>query len=213
SDLVACGESCWSGTVDLRGSQPVSVHVGGTHGGTADFTLPALPAPDGTALVQRASDSMARVRSYSVDEDFSGIHSTYAYAVPHEMFLRMWLSGVPHDTLWLGTSKYKRDSPTTAWGAPVSVQPVPVPYLAWKPFEPVVDARIVGSSRIGGVPVQLVSFFGGHGADPEPVWFTLWIDQSSGLVLRSQMWAPGHFMDDRYASFNQPVQIPRPPGA
>jgi hypothetical protein len=189
------------------------VYVAGAQGGTADFTLPALPAPDGTALVQRASASMAQLRSYSVDEDFSGIRSTYAYAVPHEMFLRTWLSSGPHDTLWLGTSKYRRNSPTAAWGAPVSIQPIPVPYLAWKPFEPVVDARTIGSASIHGTRVWLVSFFGGHGADPEPVWFTLWIDESSGHVLRSQMWAPGHFMDDRYGSFDQPVQIPRPPGA
>ncbi|HKE65845.1 MAG TPA: copper resistance protein CopC [Micromonosporaceae bacterium] len=212
SDLFACGESCWSGTVNLRGAQPAAVEVGGAHAGTANFTLPPLPAPDGGALVERGSEWMAGLLSYSVDEDFSGIRSTYAFAVPHEMYLRMWLSGVPHDTLWLGTSKYKRSSPTMPWSAPIAAQPAPVPYLAWKPFEPVVDARVVGSGSIHGVPVRLVSFFGGHGADPEPVWFTLWIDESHGTVLRSQMWAPGHFMDDRYGSFNQPVQIPRPPG-
>jgi hypothetical protein len=62
------------------------------------------------------------------------------------------------------------------------------------------------------VPVRKVSFFGGHGTDPEPVWFTLWLDRS-GRVLRSQMWAPNHFMDDRYSGFDQPVNMPHPPGA
>jgi hypothetical protein len=57
-----------------------------------------------------------------------------------------------------------------------------------------------------------VSFFAGHGDDPEPVWFTLWVDRRTDRVLRSQMWAPNHFMDDRYYAFNQPVDIPRPHG-
>jgi hypothetical protein len=59
------------------------------------------------------------------------------------------------------------------------------------------------------VPVTLVTAFGGHGSDPDSVWFTLSVDQKTGRVLRSQMWAPDHFMDDRYRAFNRPAGIPR----
>ena len=88
----------------------------------------------------------------------------------------------------------------------------PVPYFAWKPFEPFVDARVVGHARVHGVPVTLVSAFGGHGEGPEPVWFTLYVDPQTDQVLRSQMWAPTHSMDDRYLSLDDPVSIPAPPG-
>lgn len=211
-DLTACGGSCWTARVDLAGGEQIGIRVPGSHGGMAGFALPSLPAPDASALVISASAWMNALRSYQDDEMFSGIHSTYAYAVPHQMWLRMWLSGTPRETLWLGTSLYKRGSPTAQWSAPVSVVPVPVPYVAWKPFQPAVNAALIGVGTVDGVPVRKVSFFGGHGTDPEPVWFTLWLDMS-GRVLRSQMWAPNHFMDDRYFGFNQPVSLPSPPGA
>ena len=211
-ELTACGSSCWTTTVNLAGGEQVGIRVPGAHGGAASFALPSLPAPDASALVTSASTWMNALRSYQVDEMFSGIHSTYAFAVPHQMWLRMWLSGTPRDTLWLGTSLYKRTSPTAAWTAPVSAVPVPVPYVAWKPFEPAANATLIGLDTLDGVPVRKVSFFGGHGTDPEPVWFTLWLDRS-GRVLRSQMWAPNHFMDDRYSGFDQPVNMPHPPGA
>jgi copper transport protein len=212
SDFTACGPSCHSRTVDLRGGQRLAVRVDGPHGGSAEFTLPTLPAPDGTALAQRAAGWMAGLQRYRVDEVLAGIRSSYVYARPHEMWLRMWLSGVPHDTVWLGSSIYKRRDPTAAWGPPSPPQPPPVPYFPWQPFAPFVDAAIIGTGTLDGVPVSLVSFFGGHGDDPEPVWFTLWIDTATDRVLRSQMWAPSHFMDDHYYAFNEPVDIPRPPG-
>jgi hypothetical protein len=210
SALSACGQSCRSGTLDLHGGEQVVVRVTGADGGSARFRLPALPAPDGTALVQRATRTMAALQRYRVDELFSGIHSSYTFARPHQMWLRTWLSGKPRDTLWLGSSVYKRSDPSGDWSAPSPTDPVPVPYLAWQPFAPFVDVSTVGTATVAGVPVSLVSFFGGHGEDPEPVWFTLWVDRRTDRVLRSQMWAPNHFMDDRYYAFDQPVDIPRP---
>jgi hypothetical protein len=63
---------------------------------------------------------------------------------------------------------------------------------------------------VAGTPVTLVSVFGGHGSDPDGVWFTLYVDRKTGRVLRSQMWATNHFMDDRYYAFNRPAGIPSP---
>ncbi len=212
SALTACGQSCRSGTLDLQGGEQVVLRVAGVHGGNARFRVPALPAPDGTALLQRATRTMAALQRYRVDELFSGIHSSYTFARPHKMWLRTWLSGRPRDTLWLGSSVYKRTDPSGDWSAPSPTAPVPVPYLPWQPFAPFVDVSTVAAATVDGVPVTLVSFFGGHGDDPEPVWFTLWVDQRTNRVLRSQMWAPNHFMDDRYYAFDQPVDIPRPQG-
>jgi hypothetical protein len=208
--LAACGPSCRSGTLSLGGGEQIVVRVGGEHGGSVRLPVPALPAPDGSALVQRATRKMAALQRYRVDELFSGIHSSYTFARPHQMWMRTWFSGKPRDTLWLGSSVYTRSDPTADWSAPKSTDPVPVPYLAWQPFAPFVDASTVGAGTVDGLPVSLVSFFGGHGDDPEPVWFTLWVDRTTDRVLRSQMWAPSHFMDDRYYAFDQPVDVPRP---
>jgi len=211
SALAPCGASCRSGVLSLRGGEQLVLRVGGKHGGSVRLPVPALPAPDANGLVQRATRAMAALQRYRVDEMFSGIHSSYAFATPHRMWLRTWLSGRPRDTLWLGSSVYTRSDPSGDWSAPRPTDPVPVPYVAWQPFAPFVDASTVGTATLGRVPVSLVSFFGGHGDDPEPVWFTLWVDRTTDRVLRSQMWAPGHFMDDRYYAFDQPVDLPRPP--
>jgi len=39
-----------------------------------------------------------------------------------------------------------------------------------------------------------------------------YVDPQTDQVLRSQMWAPTHSMDDRYLSLDDPVSIPAPPG-
>jgi hypothetical protein len=54
----------------------------------------------------------------------------------------------------------------------------------------------------------VVTTFGGHGRDPEPIWFTLYVDRATGVVLRSRMWAPHHFMVDRYTAFDAAVRLP-----
>ena len=64
SAATACGQSCRSGTVDLHGGEQVVLRVGGAQGGSARFRLPALPAPEGTALVQRAIAILLTVESF-----------------------------------------------------------------------------------------------------------------------------------------------------
>jgi hypothetical protein len=210
SAFTACGPSCWSTTVDMQSGAHLEVAIGGNGGGPAAFALPALPALDGTALAERAARRMDGLRSYRVSEVLAGIRSAYAYARPHAMWARTWYGDVPHDTVWLGSKIYARSSPDSSWRLRSTGVLAPVPYFAWNPFKPFVDATVVGTATVGDVPVTLVSFFGGHGSDPEPVWFTLWIDRATGRVLRSQMWAPNHAMDDGYYAFDEPVDIPHP---
>ncbi len=209
--LTACGPSCWSVTADLRGGERLEVEVSGHGGGAAAFALPArLPAQDGRALAERAARRMDRLRTYRVHEVLAGIRSAYTYARPHTMLERIWFGNGPQDTLWLGSSIYTRGSPGAPWRLQSKGLPAPVPYFAWNPFKPFVDPTILGTSTVDHVPVTVVSFFGGHGVDPEPVWFTLWVNPATGKVLRSRMWAPNHSMDDRYYAFNQPTHITRP---
>jgi len=219
--LSFCGGPCRAATVDLRGGERLAVAVtgpasptavvAGPIGGTAVFGLPSLPARDGTALARSAIAQMNRLRSYQVAEVLSGFRSAYAYARPHQLWLRTWYPTGVQQSLWLGSSLYVKTSPGAPWQLKSKSTLAPVPYFNWYPYRPFVAARIIGTGTVSGVPVTVVSAFGGHGSDPESVWFTLSVDQKTGRVLRSQMWAPNHFMDDRYHAFNQPPRIPKPP--
>ena len=206
--LSSCGGPCRTGTVDLQGGERLAVAVAGPAGGTAAFELPSLPAKSGTALARSAVAEMNGLRSYRVAEVLSGFRSAYAYARPHQMWLRTWYADGVQQSLWLGSSLYVKTGPQAQWRLKSRGTLAPVPYFVWDPFQPLVDARILGTGTVSGVPVTVVSAFGGHGSDPDSVWFTLWVDQKTGRVLRSQMWAPDHFMDDHYHAFNQPAGIP-----
>jgi copper transport protein len=207
--LSSCSASCRTGTVDLHGGEQMAVAVGGRDGGTAIFQLPPLPARDGAALAASADARMNGLRSYQVDENLSGIRSAYAYARPHQMWLRTWYGDGVQQTLWVGSSVFVRWGPSAPWRLKSTGTPAPVPYYPWDPFKPFANAHLVGTGTVAGTPVTIVSLFGGHGSDPEGVWFTLYVSQKTGRVLRSQMWATNHFMSDRYFAFNQPAGIPR----
>jgi copper transport protein len=208
--LSSCGGPCRTATVDLRGGERLAVAVAGPVGGTAAFDLPSLPARDGTALARSATAQMNRLRTYRVAEVLSGFRSAYAYARPHKLWLRTWYGDGVQQSLWLGRSLYVKTGPGASWRLKSTGTLAPVPYFVWDPFRPFADARILGTGSVSGRPVTVVSAFGGHGSDPDSVWFTLYVDQKTGRVLRSQMWAPGHFMDDRYYAFDRPPRIPSP---
>ena len=200
---LSSSAACRTAPVDLRGGERLAVAVAGPVGGTAAFDLPPLPARDGTALARSAAAQMNRLHSYRVAEVLSGFRSAYAYARPHQLWLRTWYPDGVQQSLWLGGSLYVKTGPGASWRLKSTGTPAPVPYFVWDPFRPFVNARILGTGTVSGVPVTVVSAFGGHGSDPDSVWFTLWVDRKTGRVLRSQMWAPDHFMDDRYYAFNQ----------
>jgi putative copper export protein len=207
--LSSCGGPCRTVTVDLRGGERLAVAVAGPVGGTAAFELPSLPARDGTALARSATGQMNGLDTYRVAEVLSGFRSAYAYARPHQLWIRTWYGDGVQQSLWLGSSLYEKTRPGAPWRLKSKGTLAPVPYFNWDPFQPLVDAHIVGTGTVSGVPVTMVTAFGGHGSDPDSVWFTLSVDRKTGRVLRSQMWAPDHFMDDRYHAFNQPADLPR----
>jgi putative copper export protein len=207
--LSSCGGPCRTATVDLRGGERLAVAVAGPIGGTAAFDLPSLPARDGTALARSATAQMNQLRTYRVAEVLSGFRSAYSYARPHQLWLRTWYGDGVQQSLWLGSSLYVKTTAGAPWRLKSKGTLAPVPYFNWYPFQPLLDAHVVGTGTVSGVPVTLLTAFGGHGSDPDSVWFTLSVDQKTGRVLRSQMWAPDHFMDDRYHAFNRPAGIPR----
>jgi len=207
--LTACGDTCRRATLELRGDETVAVTVAGPKGGQATFEIPKLPAPDGSAILQHAQDRIHRLQTYRLSETLSSglttIPSQYAFEAPNRMESTVEQSR----TVWIGDTRYVREKPGAAWQVQPGGPSIPVPSFIWDYFKPFVDPRIVGDDRVDGLRTTVVSFAGGQKGTP--IWFRLWIDPQ-GLVLRAQMRAPGHFMDDHYYDFDAPFSISAPTG-
>ncbi len=192
----------------LRGGERLSVELGRAE--RATFHLPRLPAPDGSALLERAGRRMHRLRSYRVDEVLSSglatVRATYVFVVPDRA--RISIRGGPTRVL-VGGTQYLGQHPGGRWQVREG-PPLEVPSFTWDAFLPAVAPRVVGREVVAGVPIRVVSFVG---SGPVPVWFRLWIDDR-GLVRRAEMRAQGHFMDHRYSRLDAPLSVepPRPSG-
>ncbi len=213
-DLRTCAASCRRGTVNLRGGEEVTVRVEGGTGGTATFHLPDLPAPDGSALLDRMMRRMHEVRTYRLDERLASgltvVRSRYSFVAPYEMTQRSRAPGIWSDVVWIGRTRYLKSGPDEPWAVQVGGRPTKVPTYVWDFFQPFQDARVVGSERVDGVPTQTVASYGENGG--LPVWFELWID-ADGIVHRGWMRTQGHFMYHRYFDLGAPIRIAPPPGA
>ena len=89
------------------------------------------------------------------------------------------------------------------WGSS-QIPPLQVPTPTWGSH--VSNAELLGTARVGGRPVWVVSFVNSS----IPAFFTAWIDQSSYRTLQLRMTAAAHFMFQRYTAFNRPVRIVPP---
>jgi len=209
SSLVDCGDTCRRATLELQGNETVAVTVAGSKGGKAMFEIPRLPAPDGSALLQHAQARIHQLQTYRLFETLSSglatIPSQYAFQAPNRMESTVEQS----KTVWIADTRYIKEKPGAAWQVQPGGPSIPVPSFIWDYFKPFVDPRIVGVERVDGVQTTLVSFAGGQKGTP--IWFRLWIDPQ-GLVLRAEMRASGHFMNDRYYDFDAPFTISAPTG-
>jgi copper transport protein len=204
--MERCGATCRRATVGLEGGDRVAVHVAGRGGGTASFTVPTLPPPDGTDLVGLVDSRMHELTSFRLEEVLRPaqppVRATYAFQEPDRMHIRLSTGA---ETVIIGDTRYRRDGPRAPWQRD-SARPPDVPSFIWDgPFR---AARLVGTERIGDIPVRVVSFLSER-VPGTPIWFRLWVDRE-GLVHRAHMRALGHFMDHRYHDFDQPLDIQRP---
>ncbi len=208
SRVERCGDTCRRATSTLRGGEQVSLRVPGPKGGVASFDLPALPAVDGEGLLTRAQQRIHRLTSYRLDESLSSglatIRSTYEYQAPDRLRIRV---GDATDTIWIGSTRYRRDLPDGKWEISRGAPAIEVPSFIWDYFEPFRNPRILGKEEVRGIPATVLAFAGGKSSIA--VWFRLWVD-GSGLVRQAEMRAPGHFMDHRYFDFDGSVVIEAP---
>jgi len=209
--LDTCSRTCRTAIVTLNGGEHVDVVAGGASGGTAAFDLPTLPTQDGTALLQQVQERMHQLHTYQVDETLGPatppLRAAYSFEAPDRMQLSF---GDGETTVWVGPTRYTRDTLSGVWKAEDVGTSLPVPSFVWDIPDSggtYVGAHIVGTETVDGVVTHVLTFF--LDLPQTPVWFQLWSD-TSGLVRRASMRAQGHFMDHRYTDFDVPDSIEPP---
>src|SRR5216683_6038478 len=211
--LDFCSRTCRTAVVTLAGGEHVDVVADSPSGGTAGFDLPALPAPDGSALLQQMQERMHRLRTFRSDEilrpSATPVETQYAFQSPDRM--QMDISTGSH-TIFFGATRYTRDDRTgSAWQAEDAGIALPVPTFVWDQRTPAaafVGAHILGTENVDGSSTQVLAFFENFGPQ-YPFWFRLWTD-ADGLVHRAEMRGQGHFMDEHYTDFDAPFSIEAP---
>jgi hypothetical protein len=198
-----CGRGCYTALVPKGQSlRRVGVLLAGR---TAAFRIPAAVRP-AAPIVRRAARVFRRLRSLVFVESLrsgatGGIVTTWRVRAPDEVAYRIHGGAA---AVVIGRTRWDRATPDAPWRRSPQVPPLQVPQPTWG--QVAVDAHVIGSARIAGRPVWVVTFVN----PTTPAWFTAWIDRRSYRTLQLQMTASAHFMFHRYQSFDRPLRI-RPP--
>src|SRR5207253_5435734 len=130
--LPSCGATCRGAQADLRGGEHLEVRVGGDEGGTAAFDLPRLPAPDGSALLERLQERMHRLRTFRTDEVLEPaklpLQTRYSFQAPDRM--QMEVSN-GYQAVWVGPTRYDRSAPDAPWRTENVGIALSVPSMVW----------------------------------------------------------------------------------
>ncbi|HEY5050125.1 MAG TPA: copper resistance protein CopC, partial [Acidothermaceae bacterium] len=208
--LQACGDTCRKGTAQLAGSDALSIHVGGAEGGTATVQLPALPARNGTALLDAALARMKDLTSVTMHETLTGGTglptdvTDYEEVAPDRL---MWTEPGGAAAISVGSLFSARERSGAPFVAQSGHDPVPEPNFSWQYFPAATAVHLMGSALLDGVQTSVVEFFTGEPGTP--VWFRFYVDGTDHVVL-SDMSAPGHFMTQSFAHFDAPLVINAP---
>jgi hypothetical protein len=197
----ACGSGCYT-AVAPRKPRRVDVVVSGK---AVPFDLPAT-APSAAAIVARAARVTRHLSSLVYVESLrsgpkGGLLTTWRLKAPSQATydIRGGASAVI-----IGQTRWDRDRPGAPWRRSQQIPALSVPEPAWG--SKAVNAHLLGTGRIGGKPVWIVSFVN----PTTPAWFTAWIDRTTYRPLRLKMTAAAHFMRHRYVAFDQPLRITPP---
>jgi hypothetical protein len=195
-----CGPGCYRTSVTAR---PRRVEVV-LPDGSASFRIPASTRP-GSPVVSRAARTFRELRSLVYVESLrsgptGGIVTTWSMAAPNKLSYQIHGGAA---AVVIGPRRWDQAKPGAKWVAsPSSILRVPAP--TWGGG--VTNARVLGSAKLNGHPVWIVSF-----ATPSvPAWFTAWIGKRDYRTLQMRMTAAAHFMFHRYTKFNAPLKIVPP---
>jgi copper transport protein len=204
-----CGPGCYTATLPLP-PPPRRVDVAlsglGRPPATLPFTLPARwPAPPARALVARADRVYRSLHTLVIHERLASsarnqVDTTYRIQAPNRLAYR--IAGGPQAVI-IGGTRWDR-LPGGKWERSEQ-EPLTQPEPFWG-ADPVRNARLLGTGRVGGRRVRIVTFH-----DPKlPAWFELSIDARTSRLLALRMTAQAHFMRHRYSGFDRPLEIVPP---
>jgi hypothetical protein len=198
---LPCGNGCYAAAA--APASPVEVRPSGSR--PVVFRIPAT-APEAAAIVARAGRVYRSLHTLVYLESLrsgptGGLLTTWRLKAPNEV--QYTIRGGA-DAVVLGERRWDRDKPGAPWRRSQQIPALRVPLPAWGSVA--TNARLLGTGRVDGRPVFVVSF-----ANPTtPAWFTAWIDRQSYRTLRLRMTAAAHFMYHRYLEFNKPLRIVPP---
>ena len=196
-----CGAGCYRAGVQPRPT-PVEVLFGKQR---AAFRFPPA-SRSATAIVSRASRVFRSLKSLVYVESLS--------SDPTHRLVTTWTLGAPDRVAYrihggasavvIGERRWDRTAPGQRWVRSSQVPALQVPTPTWG--SGVSNAELLGTARVAGRPVWVVSF-----VNPSiPAFFTAWVDRQSYRTLQLRMTAAAHFMFHRYLRFNAPVRITPP---
>jgi hypothetical protein len=197
-----CGPGCYTASAPRGALRRVAVVLPGRD---VVFVIPPKPRP-AAGIVARAARVFSGLSSLVYVESLrsgpkGGLLTTWRLKAPNEVTydIRGGASAVI-----IGQRRWDRDRPGAPWRRSEQIPAIRVPQPSWG--DVAVNAHVLGSGRVAGRPVWIVSF-----ANPTtPAWFTASIDQRTYRTLRLRMTAAAHFMHHRYVEFDRPLVI-RPP--
>ncbi|MBW3606306.1 MAG: copper resistance protein CopC/CopD [Actinobacteria bacterium] len=204
--LESCGPMCRRVSTVVHSEDVLRVQVDGVTDDPARFALPALPAADGRALLDRVDERMAQVNTLRYDEVLGpadpAILSTAEIVAPDR--IDFTVVSRDRETIRIGSTFYRRagDGPWEVEEGP----PVTVPSYIWE-YPNKIAPRIVGRERLDDVSTRVLSFFVDDISGQ--IWYRLWVD-ADGLVHRAEMRTRGHFMDHDYYDFDAAVSVEPP---
>jgi copper transport protein len=211
--LSPCGLGCFQGDgiIDAAGEWRMSLAIVSNRGRVELEAAIPLPTPDGSEELERAVIAMEELRSARMRQDLSGrvggpmIVSRYLFEAPDKMDIRVEDSR----RIIIGDTEYRKGGDGGRWGkSDWPGSPFTWPENYYRSFwREATAARVLGTEKVRGERYRIVSFL-----RPDlPAWFRLWVRISDGVVVRQEMRAEGHIMDDIYSRFNAPLAVRPPP--
>jgi hypothetical protein len=206
-----CGLGCFAGTIDFGrpGEWQLQVEIDSNRGPIAISVTVPLPTPDGasalarTLAAQEALTAAAMVERLSGSVDGPTFVTNYRFEAPDKTELTL----KDDTTILAGEQQFKRTG-----DGPWEKSAFPPPGFSWPAgyyrefWGDMAAARVLGTDAIDGVDAQVIAF-----VRPDiPAWFRLWVRMSDGVVVRQEMRAEGHLMDQDYKDLNGRISVTLP---
>jgi len=208
----SCGLGCFAGRVTFprAATWQLKVEIDSNRGPIAISAMVPLPAPDGAPALARTLAAEEALRTAKMTEHLSGsvggpaYVTTYRFEAPDKVELTL----KDDTTILAGKLQFRRTG-----NGPWDKSSFPSPGFSWPSgyyrefWGDMAAPRILETETVVGVKAEVIAF-----VRPDvPAWFRIWVRSSDGVVLRQEMRAEGHIMDQTYSALNEPLTI-TPPG-